>query len=663
MAVVIASDLGKDVAGEPLLRGVSFKLERRDRMTLSGRNGAGKTTLLRMLAGEASIDFGELVFSKGAKVALHDQRPPRERAQSLREYILSGAPELVAIERELAGLEQAMAQGAHDEATLDRYSRAQARLEHAGGYGWRDRALATLHGLGFGDDSDLDRSLATFSGGELTRASLGRALAGAPDLLLLDEPTNHLDIESLEWLESHLVSLDAAIVLVAHDRWFLESVGTAVLELEAGRGKFFAGTWHQWRREKAARELALGRAIERQQAEIERLEQFVTRFRAGTRARQAQARVKKLNKIERISTDAGDGAALQFAFKPPERSGRVVFELEHAELSAGGKSLLHDAELWLERGEHVSLVGPNGSGKTTLIETLAGRRELQEGKLLTGHNVKLGFLSQHADELTAGTARNVVEAAQHATGLTPGKARALLGQFLFSGEDAEKPLDGLSGGERRRLSLAILVNSGANVLILDEPTNHLDLESREALESALRTFPGSLLLVSHDRALLDAIGTRTVALEDHELRSYVGGWPEYLRIRAERAREAGADAKSKQTAARPAAARTASGSTGPDGPRSPDPDGRGARGARGAAGARPGAKKRNPPRKRDSANGAQGLEAEIEAAEAALRTVEDALADPSAWATPEATAHSSARHEQAKRTVAELYERWEAVAG
>src|ERR1700756_3450152 len=536
MAVVNASDMGKDIAGEPLLRGVSFKLERRDRMTLSGRNGAGKTTLLRMPAGEASSDFGELVLGKGAKVSLHDQRPPRERGLSLRDYILSGAPELVAIEQDLAALEQAMADGAHDEATLERYSRAQGRLEHAGGYGWRDRALATLHGLGFRDDTDLDRPLATFSGGELTRASLGRALAGDPDLLLLDEPTNHLDIASLEWLEAHLVSLDAAIVLVAHDRWFLESVGTSVLELEGGRGKFFAGTWHQWRRERAARELALGRAIERQQAEIERLERFVTRFRAGTRARQAQARVKKLNRMERISADPKDGAAVQFAFKPPERSGRVIFELEHADLAAGGKELLRDAELWLERGEHVSLVGANGAGKTTLIETLAGRRELEVGKLRVGHNVKVGFLSQHAEELSTGTARTVVEAAQHATGLTPGKARALLGRFLFSGGDADKPLDGLSGGERRRLSLAVLVQSGANVLILDEPTNHLDLESREALESALKEFAGSLLLVSHDRALLDAVGTRTIAFEDGELHSYVGGWPEYLRVREERAK-------------------------------------------------------------------------------------------------------------------------------
>jgi ATP-binding cassette subfamily F protein 3 len=638
MAVVIASDLSKDIAGEPLLRGISFKLERRDRMTLSGRNGAGKTTLLRMLAGEASIDGGELVLAKGTKVSLHDQRPPRERGITLRDYILSGAQELVTIEEELASLEQAMADGAHDESTLGRYSQAQARLEHAGGYRWRDRALATLHGLGFRDDAALDRSLATFSGGELTRASLARALAGDPDLLLLDEPTNHLDIASLEWLEQHLVALDAAVVLVAHDRWFLEAVGTSVLELEAGRGKFFPGTWHTWRKEKAQRELALGRAIDRQQAEIDRLERFVTRFRAGTRARQAQSRAKKLAKIDRLDRGSADGAALEFAFKPPERSGRVVFELLSGHVSVGDRVLLDDAELWLERGEHVSLVGPNGAGKTTLIEALAGRREfgppgvpLVEGKLRTGHNVKIGYLTQHAEELSAGTLRTVLEAAQRATGLTPNKARALLGRFMFSGEEAEKPLDGLSGGERRRLSLAMLVHSGANVLILDEPTNHLDLDSREALEEALRAFTGSLLLVSHDRALLDAVGTRTVALEDRTLHSYVGGWPEYVRVREERAREA---------AAKPAAARSKAAS-----------------------------KPATPRAKRAAAPAAEGasdqrrLEREIEAAEAALRAIEEELSDPAAWSDPRKTRKATARHERAKRAVEDLYEQWEAIAG
>jgi ATP-binding cassette, subfamily F, member 3 len=622
-AVVIASDLAKDMAGEPLWRGVSFKLERRDRLTLSGRNGSGKTTLLRMLAGESGVDGGELVFAKDVKVALHDQRPPRERAVTLRDYVLSGAKELLALEERLTELELAMAEGDASGGTLDAYASAQARLEHAGGYNWRESINSTLHGLGFRDEH-LDRSLETFSGGELTRASLARALAGDPDLLLLDEPTNHLDIESLEWLEAHLQSLDAAVVLVAHDRWFLEAVGTSVLELEGGRGRFFKGSWHAWRAEKAQRELALGRAIERQQAEIARLERFVDRFRAGTRARQAQSRQKKLDRIERLGRDPRDGKSLGFAFKPPERSGRVVFEVEDGELKIGDRTLLERFEFWLERGEHVSLVGANGTGKTTLISALAGQRELDGGKLRRGHNVKLGLLSQHAEEL--GSTGTVVEATQRATGLTPNNARALLGQFLFSGDEAEKPLDGLSGGERRRLSLAILVHSGANVLILDEPTNHLDLESREALEAALQGFQGALLLISHDRALLDAVGTRTIAVEGRTLHSYVGGWPEYLRVREERAE---AERTAKRAKPVPAAA----------------------------------AKAPAPPVSKNEAARAKKLEAEIEAAEAALKTLEAELADPAAWNDPRSAAKSSARHAEAKKALEDLYARWEAVAG
>jgi len=650
MAVVIASDLGKDIAGQPLLRGVSFKLQRRDRMTLSGRNGAGKTTLLRMLAGEVSVDYGELVLAKGTRVALHDQRPPRERGLSLRDYVLSGARELLALELQLAELEQQMAGGAHDEATLARYAEAQAALEHAGGYTWRERALGTLTSLGFRNAGDLDRPLRTFSGGELTRASLARALAGDPDLLLLDEPTNHLDIGSLEWLEQHLSSLDAAVVLVAHDRWFLEAVGTSVLELEGGRGRFFAGPWHAWRRERAARELALGRSIERQQAEIERLERFVNRFRAGTRARQAASRAKRLRRMQRIQPPRRDDGAPQFSFRPPQRSGRVVFELEDASIRIGERVLLTDGQLWLERGEHVSLVGPNGAGKTTLIETLAGRRPLGEpagpgapvvsGRLRSGHNVQIGLLSQHGDELSTGTARTVLEACQQATGLTPNQARALLGRFLFSGAEAEKPLEGLSGGERRRLSLAILVQSGANVLILDEPTNHLDLESREALEAALAQFPGSLLLVSHDRALLDAVGSRTIALEDGTLRSYTGGWAEYLRARGEAAQSA---RQSTADGSRAIAAGRADGKRGRVAAAAA-----GARGARGAG------------RRRDTA-AARRLEREIEAAEASLAELEQQLSDPAAWSTPERSARSDARHRQAKAEVARLYEQLEQI--
>jgi ATP-binding cassette subfamily F protein 3 len=652
MALLIASDLHKDIAGEPLLQGVSFKLERRERLTVAGRNGAGKTTLLRMLAGETSIDKGELTLSKGVRIALHDQRPPREREMALRDYLLSGCAEELAIEADLADLESRMAAGDAEEATLTRYADAQARLEARGGYLWRSRATAMAHGLGF-RDGDLDRSLDTFSGGQLTRASLARALATGADVLLLDEPTNHLDIESLEWLEQTLTGLEAAVVLVAHDRWFLEAVGTAVLELygsQPARSRFFAGTWHQWRREQAARELALGRAIEAQQAEIERMERFIERFRyKASKAKQAQSRVKKLAKIDRLEQDPKDSRSLEFSFSKAERTGRVIFELLDGRVEIGQPPLvlLEHAELWLERGEHVSLVGPNGTGKTTLIETLAGARELAGGKLSIGHNVKLGYLSQHAEELGAGghPEQSVLDAAQRATGLSPNRARALLGRFLFSGEEVDKPLRGLSGGERRRLSLAVLVGSDRdppNVLILDEPTNHLDIESREALEDALRGFDGALILVSHDRALLDAVGTRTVAVEDRALHSYDGGWPEYVRVREEREGEGSERAAGSGVAP---LARTPLSSEAPARPAAEAPK----------AKPKAKAKAKGPSKNRLSAQ--EQAERDVEQAEALLRELEGELADPAAWATRYEAAKSEARHTAAKRAVEAAYAR------
>jgi ATP-binding cassette, subfamily F, member 3 len=661
MALLTAADLHKDVAGRPLLSGVSFKLERRERMTLAGRNGAGKTTLLRMLAGDTAIDRGELSVAKGARVALHDQRPPRERRVSLREYVLSGCAEELRIESELAELEERMSAGTAGESLLSRYARAQAQLEARGGYLWRDRAEAMARGLGFGDD-ELARALSTFSGGQLTRASLARALATGADVLLLDEPTNHLDISSLEWLEETLPGLDAAVVLVAHDRWFLEAVGTSVLELEGTRSRYFAGSWHQWRKEQAAREIAVGRAVAAQKAEIERMERFIERFRyKATKARQAQSRVKRLAKMERIEQEPLAAKELEFAFSAPARSARVVFELTDGRLEVGGDgvkaplTLLEHAELWLERGEHVSLVGPNGSGKTTLIEALAGRRELAAGRLSTGHNVKLGYLSQHGEELGAGgnPGESVLDATQRATRLTPGKARALLGRFLFSGEDAQKPLEGLSGGERRRLSLAILVSSGANVLILDEPTNHLDLESREALEDALRAFAGAVLLVSHDRALLDAVGRRTIAVEDGSLHSYAGGWPEYVRVR-----EARADGTLEAT--RPAGARAPAAPAGsvngssPSGPSAADKPR-----AKAKARAKAPAAGTSKNRQREQRKAEQA----VEQAEAALKALEDELADPAAWSTPYESAKSQARYTAATRAVEAAYAHLETLTG
>jgi ATP-binding cassette, subfamily F, member 3 len=563
MAVVIASNLRKELSGDPLFDGVSFKVERRDRVALSGPNGAGKTTLLRALVGETSLQGGELAFQKGTRVALHDQRPPLERNLTLREYVLSGATDLLALEDELRRLEQAMADGDHSDTTMRRYGEAQARLEHAGGYDWRERATAVLRGLGFLDEH-LDRRLETFSGGELTRASLARALGGDPDLLLLDEPTNHLDVESLEWLERELQSLDAGVVIVAHDRWFLEAVANAVLELEAGRSTYFAGPWHEWRIEKAARLHAATKNAGRITADIERLERFVARFRASTEkmARKAQVKMRQIERYKQERSKATSeidlltrrSRKLGFEFLKPPRSGRTVLEAEGLRVAIGDRVLLDAATFAIERGEHVALVGPNGSGKTTLLETILEKRESQGGTVRLGHGVVPAYFSQQEMELD--TRGSVLQCVQRATGLQRPDAQNLLGRFLFSGwAEHEKPVVALSGGERRRLALALVVASGANFLVVDEPTNHLDLESREALEAALEAFPGTVLLVSHDRALLDAVAQRTLAIENGRLNSYDGGWAEYVRAREARAEPPPPPPKPEKKTARPRAPR------------------------------------------------------------------------------------------------------------
>src|SRR6266568_9079668 len=376
-------------------------------------------------------------------------------------------------------------------------------------------------------------------GGELAFQKGTRiALDGDPDLLLLDEPTNHLDVASLEWLERELQSIDAAVILVAHDRWFLEAVTTATLELDAGRGTFFPGPWHVWRREKAARMLHAQKEVERVQSDIARLERFVERFRyKKSKAKQAQAKLTHIGRLEQERTAAAGEVALLsrrtrglgFEFLKPARSGRTVVEADGLDVSvASNRLLLSQISFALERGEHVALVGPNGSGKTTLLEKL-----VRGDGIRIGHGVQIGYFSQQEMELD--TRGSVLQCVQSMTGLQRQDAQALLGRFLFSGWDAhEKAVSVLSGGERRRLALAVTVASGANFLVLDEPTNHLDLESREALEGALEAFPGTLLLVSHDRALLDAVAERTLAIEERALAPYDGGWADYVRIRDER---------------------------------------------------------------------------------------------------------------------------------
>ena len=418
---------------------------------------------------------------------------------------------------------------------------AQARLEHAGGYAWRDHAGAVVRGLGFAED-DLDRPLSTFSGGELTRASLARALAGGPDLLLLDEPTNHLDVASIEWLERELADIDAAVILVAHDRWFLEAVTTATLELDAGRSTFFPGPWHAWRQERAMRLAAASKAAERYEVDIERLQRFVERFRAKKNlAKRAQAKLTQIGRLEQeqaevkseISLLTRRSRRLGFEFLDPPRSGRTVLEAEGLVVEVPRPAAARGRDLRARARRARRARRPERLGQDDAAGDDPRPREPGGGQGRgSGTASRPAYFSQHEIELD-GTL-SLLETAQKHTGLPRPQAQSLLGRFLFSGWSVhEQKVGSLSGGERRRLALALVVASGANFLVLDEPTNHLDLESREALEAALEAFPGTVLLVSHDRALLDAVAQRTLAIEEGRIVSYEGGWAELLRRREE----------------------------------------------------------------------------------------------------------------------------------
>ncbi len=555
MSVVSLQNAEKGFAGRRLFAGVSFALDARDHAVLVGRNGTGKTTLLRLLAGTEEPDVGVVARARGRRTWLHEQTPELERDRPVIDYLVEAFGETVELEAALRAAEERLSGlGEHSAELRDAmrdYQQLQRRFEAAGGYDYRSRLSGVLEGLGL-PDAMLERRLLSLSGGELTRVTLARALLADADLLLLDEPTNHLDIDSVEWLETFLADSPRAFLLVTHDRRLLERVGRRVLSLEHEQVDAMTTDFATYMREYEVRMDLVRRRYEEDLEKIAQLQRYYERFHAKkNKAKQAKA---KLTQMERIRKDLKAPPKKQARFKlglpQPRPSARLVLEVKAPALSVGAPdvgggpvTLVRDIDVVVERGERLALVGPNGSGKTTLVETIVGLRSLPDGVAHLGHNVRPAYFSQQGRELDEEA--TVLETVLPLTGHDEQRARGLLGRFMFTADEVDKLVGALSGGERSRLRLLRLLVGDANFLLLDEPTNHLDMESVDALAVALEEYTGTLLLVTHDRHLIDRVATRVVEIHDGAMEPHLSP-ARYWEARAARS-GSGDDASSEDS--------------------------------------------------------------------------------------------------------------------
>jgi len=528
--VIQLDDIAKSYGGQAIFRGLSWRVPDGERIGLVGPNGAGKTTLCRLLSGVEEPDAGRISRPRETTVGYLPQEVAGSAAGSVLAEALSGFEDVWRLEREMEDVAASLTgvrHGPESEALTARYGDLQHRFEAAGGYRLETQAKAILGGLGF-RERDLARPLAEFSGGWRMRAALARLLLLRPSLLLLDEPTNHLDIESLEWLEGFLADYDGTVVLVSHDRYFLNRMVTSIAELGPAGVTAYPGDYDDYLiQREARRELLLAQA--RNQAKrIAEIERFIERFRyQATKARQVQSRVKMLERIERVEVER-EARHIRFAFPAPPRTGRRVAWLTGAGKAYGDNVVYADVDFEVERGERIALVGPNGAGKSTLLRMLAGVLALDRGERALGAHVAVHYYAQHQlDALTPSlTVLEELERAAPELGQT--RLRTILGTFLFSGDAVEKRIAVLSGGEKARVALAKMLVRPAALLCMDEPTNHLDLASREVLDEALARFGGTIVFISHDRYFINRIATKIVEVGGGALVPYLGNYDDYL---------------------------------------------------------------------------------------------------------------------------------------
>lgn len=622
------SGLNKSFGAQVLFRDADFRANLGERVAVVGPNGSGKTTLFEMIAGTTDPDSGSIQIQRGAVLGYLKQETDELRGRSVLEEVLTAGSAAAEAGARLEELTTALALQPHDAALLEEYATVQHHFEALGGYQLESEAKRILSGLGF-RDTDMQRQTDALSGGWLMRVALAKMLLSHPDLLLLDEPTNHLDVESVAWLEEFLRDYDGTVLLISHDRDFMNAFANRVVEIDNAKLETYSGNYAAFVEQRKARIEAALAAAANQQRRIAQLEVFINRFRyKNTKARQVQSKIKMLDKMERVEVRKERKRRMGIAFPSPPRPGRVVAELNGVSFAYGDTKVYDQINVAIERGEKVALVGPNGAGKTTMLKLFAGALTPQHGERALGHNVDVGYFAQH--QIEALDPRNrVIEELR--TAIPPHlnlDARSLLGRFLFSGDDIDKPVSVLSGGERSRLALAKLLIEPHNFLCLDEPTNHLDVESRDVLEDALEDSEAAIVLITHDRHLIRSIATRIIEITPGHIANHIGDYESYLWKREQ-----------SQMAPPVAVPRTAS----------TDKERR-----RLEAQSRAAAKK-----ERDAL---RDVERAIEQQQASLKALEAQLADPAFYNAGDGVAEAVRAYEEGRKRLSDLEDRWTQMA-